>query len=164
MSNSDKELYLVSPCIFGIPTRWDGEHCLEQRLVQLAAEGRVIPFCPEAAGGLSIPRPEAEIMGEDGHAVLDGEAQVVSIEEVDVTPEYVRGAELGLALARKYGIKRAILKAYSPACGSRQIYDGTFSLTLKPGQGVFAALLARNGITIYSENDLDSIPELTDAD
>jgi uncharacterized protein YbbK (DUF523 family) len=132
--------------------------------VQLAAEGRVIPFCPEAAGGLSIPRPEAEIIGQDGHEVLDREARVVSIEKVDVTSEYVRGAEMGLELARTYGIKTAILKAYSPACGSHKIYDGTFSLTLKPGQGVMAALLSRNGITIYSENELDQLAELGEAE
>ena len=156
------ELFLVSPCILGIPTRWDGGQCLASRLVKLAAQGRLIPFCPEAAGGLTIPRPEAEIMGEDGHAVLAKQAQVVSIEGVDVTAQYVRGAQLGLEIAQRYGIKTAILKAYSPACGSRKIYDGTFSLTLKPGQGVMAALLAENGITIYSENELDQLAILQD--
>ncbi len=167
-SNFDKEvpredeLYLVSPCLLGIPTRWDGGQCLAERLVKLAARGKVIPFCPEAAGGLSIPRPEAEIMGGDGHDVLDGKDRVVSIEDVDVTPEYLRGAQMGLELAGKYGVKVAILKAYSPACGSRKIYDGTFTETLKPGQGVMAALLTRNGITVYSENELDQISELSE--
>jgi len=176
MNRTDEnELYLVSPCILGIPTRWDGGQCLVERLVKLAAQGRLLPFCTEAAGGLSIPRPEAEIMAidgdavlfrkasdVDGHDVLDGKAKVVSIEGTDVTSEYVEGAQMGLALAKRSGIKVAILKAYSPACGSRKIYDGTFSLTLKPGQGVLAALLTRNGITVYSENELDQVPGLAE--
>jgi uncharacterized protein YbbK (DUF523 family) len=163
--------YIVSACVFGIPTRWDGEQCLARRLVELAARGEVIPFCPEAAGGLSIPRAEAEIMGldgrpdrsVDGHSVLDGKARVMTIDGVDVTEEYVRGARMGLALAQELGISAAILKAHSSSCGPKKQYDGSFQLVLKPGQGVFAALLARHGFTLYSEDALDDIPDLAPA-
>jgi len=162
----DDELILVSPCILGIPTRWDGKSCLAEQLVALAAEGKLLPFCAEVAGGLSIPRGDASIQaldGErvlfrepsevDGHDVLDGRARVVTSDEVDVTDEYVRGAQMGLELVKHYGIKTAVLKAFSPSCGSQKIYDGTFTLTLKPGQGVLAALLARNGVTVYSNEE-----------
>lgn len=161
------ELYLVSSCILGIPTRWDGGTCLANNLISLVAEGRALPFCAEVAGGLTIPRGDASIQaceggrllfGEvsvmDGHDVLDGGAKVVTRDGVDVTDEYVCGARMGLALVEKYGIKTAILKAYSPSCGSRQIYDGSFTLTLKPGQGVLAALLSRNGVTVISDEEL----------
>lgn len=164
--HDDNELILVSPCILGVPTRWDGKSCLAEQLVPLAAEGRLLPFCAEVAGGLTIPRGDASIQafdGErvlfreaseaDGHDVLDGRARVVTSEGVDVTEEYVRGAEMGLALVKRYGIKTAILKAFSPSCGSRQVYDGTFTLTLKPGQGVLAALLSRNGVAVYSNEE-----------
>lgn len=60
---------------------------------------------------------------------------------------------MGLALVKWYGIKTAILKAFSLSCGSRLIYDGTFTLTLKPGQGVLAALLNRNDVAVYSNGD-----------
>ena len=163
--HQDDQLCLVSPCILGIPTRWDGEACLVEELIPLVAEGRALPFCAEVAGGLAIPRGDASIQafdGEkvlfqqasnlDGHDVLDGRAKVVTKDGVDVTEEYVCGAEVGLAVVKKYGIKIALLKAYSPSCGSQQIYDGTFTLTLKSGQGVLAALLSRNGVTVYSEN------------
>jgi len=166
------ELYLVSACLAGIPTRWDGDHCLVDELVKLAAAGRILPYCAEVAGGLTIPRGDASIQLLDGdrlqfkqasacsgHDVLDGRARVVTKDGVDVTEEYVRGAEMGLALARQYGIRTAVLKAYSPSCGSQQIYDGSFTLTLKPGQGVLAALLSRHGVTIYSENNLTSLLE-----
>ena len=162
----DNELILVSPCILGIPTRWDGKSCLVEQLIPLVSQGRLLPFCAEVAGGLSIPRGDASIQafdGErvlfregseaDGHDVLDGRAKVVTSEGVDVTEEYVRGAEMGLELVKRYGIKTAILKAFSPSCGSRKIYDGTFTLTLKPGQGVLTALLTRNGVAVYSNED-----------
>ena len=99
----------------------------------------------------------------DGHAVLDGQARVITIDGLDVTEEYVRGAQMGLALAQRLGITAAILKAHSSSCGPRKQYDGTFQLVLKPGQGVFAALLARHGFTLYSEDNLDEIPGLAPA-
>ena len=37
----------------------------------------------------------------DGHDVLDGQARVITIDGGDVTEEYVRGAEMGLALAQQ---------------------------------------------------------------
>ena len=36
--STDYEIYLVSSCILGIPTRRDGGHSLAPRLVRLAAE------------------------------------------------------------------------------------------------------------------------------
>ena len=172
---SKQALYLVSPCIIGIPTRWDGGQCLTEKLVKLAAAGRLLPFCAEVSGGLAIPRGDASIQAfdgtqvlfkqrsdADGHDVLDDRARVVTKEGQDVTAEYLRGAEMGLALAKEYDIKTAILKAYSPSCGSQKIYDGTFTLTLKPGQGVLAALLTRNGITVYSDEELAKTPQIID--
>lgn len=162
----DNELILVSSCILGIATRWDGKSCLAEQLIPLVSRGRLLPFCAEVAGGLSIPRGDASIQafdgqrvlfrepsGVDGHDVLEGKAKVVTSDGVDVTEEYVRGAQMGLALVKRHGIKTAILKAFSPSCGCHQIYDGTFTLTLKPGQGVLAALLSRNGVAVYSNED-----------
>ena len=164
------EFYLVSSCILGIPTRWDGKHCLAKTLIPLVSSGRVLPFCAEVAGVLTIPRGDASIQefdgtqvrfcqasDADGHDVLDGKAKVVTKAGIDVTAEYLRGAQMGLALVKKYGIKTAILKAHSPSCGSRTIYDGTFTLTLKTGRGVLAALLIRHGVKVYSEDDLEAL-------
>jgi uncharacterized protein YbbK (DUF523 family) len=139
----------------------------------LAAAGRLLPFCPEVAGGLPIPRGNANIQGVDGETVtfgvrstadgfdvLNAKARVMTGAGLDVTDAYVHGAYLGLELAQRHGIKTAILKAYSPACGRHQIYDGTFSRTLKRGAGVFAAILMRNGLTVYSDKDVERDPSL----
>ena len=56
-----------------------------------------------------------------------------------------------LALAKECGVKSAILKAKSPSCGCGRIYNGCFRGELRPGYGVTAALLERNGIHVQTE-------------
>ena len=48
-----------------------------------------------------------------------------------------------------------MLKARSPSCGLGQIYDGTFTGLLVPGNGLFAALLLAHGIPVRTELDQD---------
>lgn len=139
---------MVSACLLGIPTAYNGSANLCQRLLDPAAQGRILPICPEVAGGLSTPRPPAEIVGGDGGDVLDGRARVVTIDGVDMTAAYVEGAHIALATTQRYSIQMAILKQRSPSCGSSHIYDGTHSDRLVPGQGVAAALLRRYGVTV----------------
>ena len=59
---------LVSACLLGQPVRYDGSTCTvdSDRLRQWVGEGLVIPFCPEVAGGLPVPRPPAEMQGPAG--------------------------------------------------------------------------------------------------
>ena len=149
-----RPVYLVSACLLGIPCAYDGGARLQAGLTALAARGRVVPVCPEVAGGLPVPRPPAEIVGGDGDDVLDGRARVVTVEGEDVTEAYLRGAECALGTARRYGIVTAILKQRSPACGVSCIYDGTYSGRLIPGQGVTAALLRRHGVAVWPEEKI----------
>lgn len=144
---------LVSACLVGTPTTYDGGHRLVPALVTLAARGLAVPICPEVAGGLGIPRPPAEIVGGSGEEVLDGLARVLTIDGEDVTDAFLAGAEAAAAVARRCGATVAILKARSPSCGSWWIYDGTHSGRLIRGQGVAAALLRRAGLTVLSEEE-----------
>jgi len=145
---------LVSACLLGLPTAYDGRGHPTPELVRLAAQGQVIPVCPEVAGGLPVPRAPAEIVGGDGNDVLDGRARVVTIDGRDVTEMFVRGAEAALALARRYGVRLAVMKTRSPSCGPAGIYDGTHSGRLVSGEGVTVALLRRAGITVLSEEEI----------
>ena len=145
--------YLVSACLLGICTRYDGGCCPVSQLIRLAARGLAVPVCPEVAGGLPIPRPPAEIVGGDGQAVLGRQARVLTIEGEDVTEAFLAGARQALETAQRLGIRQAVLKDGSPSCGCRRIYDGTFSDRTVSGQGVAAALLQRNGITVFSEEE-----------
>ncbi len=135
---------LVSACLLGLRCRYNAEPVANERVLALAKTHTLIPVCPEQLGGLSTPRPPAERLGE----------RVVSNNGTDVTSAFFRGAEETLLLARILGCKTAILKARSPSCGHGRIYDGSFTGKLIPGSGVTAELLAKNGIRVYTEDEL----------
>ena len=140
----------VSECLSGRPCRYDGRAKPDKGAQALVKAGAVC-ICPEVLGGLDTPRSPAEIQGGDGFDVLDGKAKVVNKAGEDVTAQYVKGAEIVLELCKKYGVTEAVLKEKSPSCGSSLIYDGSFTGTLRPGVGVTAALLLRNGISVRNE-------------
>ena len=50
-----------------------------------------------------------------------------------------------------------ILQPRSPSCGTKQIYDGTFTGTLKPGQGMFAKALMEKGYKVVEPDELDNL-------
>ena len=143
---------LVSACLVGIHTQWNGGSNRVDGLVELVKSGQAVFLCPEQLGGLTTPREPAEIEpGKTAQDVLEGKARVLTNTGRDVTEQYVVGARETLAFCVQTGIETAILAARSPSCGSRERYDGTHSGTLKPGRGVTAELLAQNGIRVYSQ-------------
>ena len=73
----------------------------------------------------------------------------------DVTEAFRRGAQLALETARREGCRLALLKERSPSCGSGKIYDGSFSGTLIPGDGVAAALLKEQGLAVCGESEIE---------
>ncbi|QCI15121.1 DUF523 domain-containing protein [Pseudomonas putida] len=155
-TRSELPKVLVSACLLGQPVRYDGRSSGHPDLLQRwQAEGRVVPLCPEVAGGLPTPRPPAEIPGGQGGEVLDGAAVVVTVTGDDVSAAFVAGAGQALALVRKHGIRVAVLKAGSPSCGNRLTYDGTFSGVKVPGEGVTTALLRREGVLVFGELELE---------
>ncbi|MEW7866692.1 DUF523 domain-containing protein [Aeromonas diversa] len=146
---------LVSACLLGMPVRYDGRSkgLVSDWLSRLGAEGVLLPFCPEVAGGLPTPRPPAERRGE----------RVVTEAGLDVTAEFDRGAELALALCQREGIRVALLKEGSPSCGSGRIYSGRFDGISLPGEGKTASLLRRHGIAVFSEDQLGELASLLTA-
>jgi uncharacterized protein YbbK (DUF523 family) len=156
---------IVSSCLLGRPVRYRGDSaaCDHPVLVRWAAEGRVIAFCPEVAGGLPTPRPPAEIeAGAGGRLVLRGQAQVIDILRQDVTAAFVDGAKQAVTVARTEGVRIAVLKEGSPSCGSGYTYDGSFAGTRVPSVGVAAAALQEAGLRVFSEGRLDEAAEHLD--
>ena len=136
-------VYLISACLLGEACRYDGKSKpIPPAIAALAAEHTLIPVCPEVLGGLPTPRPPAERQGE----------RIVTCEGGDVTDAYRRGAEEVLCLCRLHGAAGVILKNMSPSCGTRGIYDGSFTRTRTEGLGVTAALLLAEGIAILDED------------
>lgn len=136
---------LVSACLLGAPCRYDGKSKPLAGIERLREKYELVPVCPEREGGLPTPRTPSERRGE----------AVVMQDGTDVTAQYRRGAEAALKLCRREGCAAALLKERSPSCGSGVIYDGTFTHTLIPGDGVTAELLRQNGVRIYGESELD---------
>jgi uncharacterized protein YbbK (DUF523 family) len=147
---------LVSACLLGARVRYNGSDAKSawpdlDALERWQAEGRIVSFCPELAGGFPVPRPPAEIDGGEGRDVLAGTAQVVEAGGNRVTEYFVRGAQLALAEAQRLGIRVAVLKEGSPSCGVLKLYTGDFSGTLKAGRGVTTELLEQHGVRVFSE-------------
>lgn len=148
---------ITSSCLLGECTKYNGGHSKNSNVLEFLNEKEVISVCPEKLGGLPIPRPPAEIIGGDGFAVLEGKGKVINNKGIDVTEEFLLGANRTLEYCVENGCKLAILKANSPSCGNKKIYDGTFSGKKIDGVGVTSALLLKNNIELYSEEDLDGL-------
>jgi len=141
----ERPALLVSACLLGTCCNHEGAHSRRPGVVALGATHRLVPICPEVCGGLSTPRPAAERRGD----------RVTNVAGDDVTDAYTRGAHAAVELAAAVGARRAVLKARSPSCGTGSIYDGTFSRTLRAGDGVTAAALRAAGIEVMSEEDVE---------
>lgn len=144
---------LVSACLTGCRVRYDGGvlPVTNSILKRWQREGRVVPFCPELAGGLPVPRPPAEIVCNDGITFPGGGLRILTADREDVTEYFLQGAREAVELARVLQIKTAVLKDGSPSCGSTYIYDGRFSGVKKPGRGITTARLEESGIRVYTE-------------
>ena len=138
------ENLLISACLLGVECKYSGgSNALpEETIEKLRTRYRLIPVCPETAGGLSTPRDPSERLGE----------RVVSCRGADVTAQFKKGAEAALTLARRYGCTTALMKEHSPSCGSGLIYDGSFLGKLVKGDGCAAELLKAAGVSVVGEN------------
>ncbi len=134
-------IFLISACLLGTPCRYDGGNTeIKEEIQALFKEHTLIPICPEVLGGLPTPRPPAERQGD---AVINRLGQ-------DVTEEFRRGAHEAVRLARLYHADGVILKERSPSCGASAVYDGSFTSTLIPGEGITARALRLAGFAVYS--------------
>ena len=150
---------LVSRCLLGLPCRYDGD-TKPSILPALGKHPEInwIPVCPETDGGLPVPRTPCELeAGASASDILAGRGRVLASDGRDCTHEYCLGARMALERAHRSGAHFALLKAKSPSCGTHQIYDGTFSRTLKPGRGIAAELLFSAGIALFSEDELENL-------
>lgn len=134
---------LISACLLGEPCRYDAKGKENRTLLSQLEGHQLVAVCPEIEGGLSTPRPPAEQVG----------LKVLRENGEDVTPAFTQGASICTTKAVSAHISTAILKSRSPACGCGEIYDGTFSKTLKSGDGVFTKALKAAGVECISDEE-----------
>lgn len=138
---------LVSSCLLGLSTRYDGKSMPDNDIICLLNDHTLIPVCPEQTGGLPTPRLPSERTGD----------KVMMKDGTDVTEQYRKGAEAALYLAKLYNADLAILKSNSPSCGAGRIYDGSFTGSKCEGNGVTAEMLINEGLPVFTEEQTGDI-------
>ena len=143
-------MILVSACLLGTACKYNGGHNRNAAVLAYLDGKEYLPVCPETMGGLTAPRPPAEIQPDGSVTDRDGR---------DVTAEFLAGAEAVLQLARKHAPDLIICKANSPSCGCGRVYDGSFTGRTVPGNGVAAQLLLDAGYAVCTEAELPTEEE-----
>ena len=149
-----KKKVLVSACLLGKNCRFNGGHSHLPDLEDLDVD--FIPVCPEEAGNLGTPRPAAEMQGS-AENILSGIEHVLTNDGDNITEKFIQGAKESLRKGLNSGTEIAILKSSSPSCGIGAVYDGTFKFSLTDGDGIFAYLCRKSGITCISSDDSNQI-------
>jgi len=144
---------LVSSCLLGLKTRYDGTDNYCQAVIDYIEANQLTPIlvCPEQLAGLSTPRPKCWFNRGDGVTVLAGNGKLVDENKQDVTDFFIHGAQECLKIAQLTQCNQAILQQRSPSCGSQRIY---LNEELVKGVGVTTALLSKNGMEIFSDDNL----------
>lgn len=120
--SSPRPAILVSACLLGVRCNNAGAASPSAVVAALAADHDLVPVCPEVAGGLTIPRPAAE---------LQPDGSVRTVEGGDVTTEYRHGAAVAVAAARAAGAATAVLRrdrrrAGAPRCTTARSPAGVY--------------------------------------
>jgi len=135
---------VVSACLLGENCKYNGGNNYNARLISLLEGKEIIPVCPEVAGGLPIPRYPAEIV----------KGVVMNSQGESVDDAFRQGVAQEIERLKDRDIEFAVLQSRSPSCGCKQVYDGTFSKTLVPGQGLFAQAMMEKGYKVFDVEDL----------
>lgn len=125
----------ISSCLLGEEVRYNGGHkrsrvCLNQ----LSSMFDYIPFCPEVAVGLGVPREAIHIVDHSGDQRVVG----TKTESIDVTDElFEYGKQVGETSKKFSGY---VLMKNSPSCGlySAKVYRGQ-----SPLPGKFSGMFVR---------------------
>lgn len=135
---------VVSACLLGRNCKYNGGNNFCPTVIDFIQGHEVIPVCPEVLAGLGIPRTPIEIV--NGHAqTKDG---------ISVDDALHKAVDEILNKLNEQDIGCAVLKSRSPTCGVRQVYDGTFSGTLRDGSGILAQALMDAGYKVIDSEEV----------
>ena len=127
----------ISSCLLGQEVRYDGGHKHNGYITEsLGQFFEFVPFCPEVAIGLGVPRPPIRLVKD-----VDGtRARGIKDPTLDVTD---RLAEYAAKVAPKLrGVSGYILKKGSPSCGMERVkVYGRQGVSVSAGAGIYAGAL-----------------------
>lgn len=127
----------ISSCLLGQEVRFDGGHKRDAYITgTLSQFFEFIPFCPEAAVGLGIPRQPIRLVRRGSEVRAVG-VKDPGLDPTDALAEYGRQTAYQLADVAGY-----ILKNNSPSCGMERVkvYSEN-GMPERKGVGIFAATL-----------------------
>ncbi len=142
---------LVSACLVGFRCRYDGKDKLDLNVLKRLEGHSWLAVCPEQRAGLPTPRDPIMFEGGTGRDACEGRARVVRADGRDVTDELLNASRSIIEAVRVYGVRTAVLKERSPSCGVAWTYLGDNRME---GMGIFAAMLQRERVEIFSEETL----------
>ncbi|WP_406672082.1 YbgA family protein [Natronospira sp.] len=150
----------ISSCLLGEEVRYNGGHKRHRYVEQvLGRYFRYLPFCPEVAIGMGVPRPPIRLVG-DPDAPQARQVNDPSRDFSDALRAY--GREQAANLDGQ--ISGYILKAKSPSCGMERVkvYD-VKGMPTGQGRGLYAeALMARHPCLPVEEEGRLNDPNLRD--
>jgi len=125
----------ISSCLLGEKVRYDGEDKKNAYIIeQLSLRFELIPYCPEVAVGMGVPRPPIQLVDCHGELRALGIADP-SMDMTRALREYGKKTAKEIAALSGY-----IFKRNSPSCGTTDVKvlveNNEFELR---GQGLFAA-------------------------
>lgn len=136
---------IVSACLLGENCKYNGGNNYDPRVAALCEGREVIPVCPEVLAGLGIPRIPIEILG----------GKVIRRDGAEVDAAIRTAVAQILEQIKNEDIQCAVLKARSPTCGVKQVYDGSFTGKLVDGSGVLAQALKDAGYIVLDNEELE---------
>jgi len=125
----------VSSCLLGEQVRYDGGHRHNDTITTILSRYfTLVPFCPEVAVGMGIPRPPIHLV-KTNHGIRARGVENPQQDMTAVLAEY--GRKIALETSTLCGY---IFKARSPSCGITDVplFDEHNKL-IGQGQGLFAA-------------------------
>ena len=142
---------VVSSCLLGLPTRYDG--CSKPIEFSSGVEAlEFVPFCPEMEAGLGVPRECIELV-----QLADGSIRVMGRESRrDVTDVIEACCQRMVEKLKEEAVACFILKARSPSCGLISALHDVSGREIGQASGIWARIVAEAfpGIPCVTEEDV----------
>lgn len=141
----------ISSCLLGERVRYDGDHRRDDFIHDvLGPHVEWVPFCPEVAVGMGVPREPVRLEGDPASPRMIGLST-----RADWTQRMRALAAERAEVAARSGLHGYVLKARSPSCGIRSVPVHAPGAVVG-GRGLFADALARRLplLPLADEDDL----------